>query len=656
MNRDDKLKELEAELEESRKREKLLLEEVGCLKKENLTLIRTSIEFSDVKRAFENKNYDLNHIQEELKDQNIQLIKKSVALSEVMRQLEDKNFDLRQLQITLEDLIMGRTIELREINRKLLDEIEERKEAQETLKKSESMYRTIFEKTGTAIMILENDTTISMYNAKLLELSGYLAEDIKTGMTWTQFVGDPEELRKMLQYHYQRTDPENDAPNEYEFKFLCKNGEIKNVIVNINVIPETGKRLASIINISSWRRAEEAQKRLEAQLIQAQKMESIGTLAGGIAHDFNNILAALMGYLEMGLNSVEKESKMARWLNESLKACQRAKELIIQILTFSRLNEQGQQPIKPYLILNEALKFLRASLPSTINFKTDIRKDTGYIMGNATQFHQVIMNLCTNSAHAMNDSGGVLDVILKKTSLDGEPAVRLNIDAGDYIMLKISDTGHGIPESLLSRIFDPFFTTKKQGEGTGMGLSVIHGIVTSFNGVILVESEDGNGASFIMYFPVVSSDATEKKVVGPPPKGNRELVLLVDDDPDLTNMMHEMIENMNYQVKSFSDSVKAVGVFAASPDAFDLVITDMTMPGITGIELARRILKLRPDVPVLLCTGNDENLNLDMIEQIGIKEHLAKPVERKVLGETMKRVLEKNNRSQGTQKSGSQKM
>lgn len=642
MNTENKIIELEKKLAGSKERESELNDQIDFLKQQNTALIRKSIDLSDIHKDQENINFDLITVQKELKNQNIQLVKKSVELSDVMRQLEDKNYDLKQLQTTLEDVVISRTIALREMNSQLRLEIQERSEAQKALLESEKKYKSFFNNTGTAIMIIEADMTASMVNARIEELSGYTVDEIQGKMKWTEFVADKEHLETMKLYHRKRReDVDSNIPKEYEFLFLHKDGSTKEVMVTIDIVPEHGRSIASMIDITSLREAERKQKKLEDQLTQTQKMESIGLLAGGIAHDFNNILAAIMGYIEMSKNSALEGSPTKRWLSQGLNACDRAKELIIQILTFSRQHEQKQILINPGLIVHEALRFLRASIPTTISFNIDINSEYGNMMGDPTQFHQIIMNICTNAVHAMPGNSGVISVSLDNVSFEESGIENFEFEGTpDFVRLSISDTGKGMEKAVLDRIFEPFFTTKKMGEGTGMGLAVTHGIIKSFNGEVVVESEKGKGTRFHIYFPMIAEKSVENKENTSIIQGGTERILLVDDDQDLLEMLHELVESLGYHVVSYSDSIEAGAVFCENPDDFDLVITDQTMPGMTGAELARNILSKRKEIPIVLCTGYNDSIAPEIAEEIGISEFLSKPVKRNKIAEIIRKLIE----------------
>ena len=383
---------------------------------------------------------------------------------------------------------------------------------------------------------------------------------------------------------------------------------------------------------------------MEVQLEHAQKMEAIGTLAGGIAHDFNNILSAVIGYTELSLSEAEKETALYNNLQEVLKAGGRAKDLVKQILAFSRQADQELKPVQLKLIVNEALKFMRASLPTSIEILQDIQSDS-MVIADTTQIHQVLMNLCTNAGHAMEEKGGVLEVKLADVRLEADFTAKYpDLKPGSYVELTISDTGHGIPSHILDRIFDPFFTTKELGEGTGLGLSVVHGIVGSYGGVITAFSEPGEGSTFKAYFPVVERQLVRQTQVEAPIATGTERILFVDDEPALVNIGKQMLESLGYTVTTRISSLEALNLFKAKPGQFDIVITDMAMPIMPGDMLSAELMKVRPDIPVILCTGYSSKISDESAMEIGIKAFAYKPLAMHDLAKSVRRVLDEANR------------
>ena len=389
-------------------------------------------------------------------------------------------------------------------------------------------------------------------------------------------------------------------------------------------------------------RAEEEKQKLASQLRQAQKMEAIGTLAGGIAHDFNNILSIIFGYNELAMLEKDPKNRL-RHLEELRKGAKRAKELVAQILAFSRKAEQQKQPLQVSLIIREALKMLRASIPTTIEIRQDIASD-GLVLADSSQIHQVIMNLCTNAYHAMRKTGGTLAVSLQEVTIEEEDYGYANLARGKYLKLEVSDTGDGIDPKIQEKIFEPYFTTKQQGEGTGLGLAVVHGIVKSHHGHINVYSEPGKGTSFHVYLPLTEREAAAAPDTPAPTelRGKGERVLFIDDEKQIREVVAAILTKNGYQVTAFADGAQALAEFEKNPAQFDLVITDMTMPVMTGAELAQKILTLRPRTPIILCTGQSEIINREAALAMGICDYLNKPVLIETLLEAARKALAKS--------------
>jgi two-component system, cell cycle sensor histidine kinase and response regulator CckA len=383
---------------------------------------------------------------------------------------------------------------------------------------------------------------------------------------------------------------------------------------------------------------------LERQLRQSQKMEALGTLAGGIAHDFNNILSVILGYADLSLKKMSPDDKAYHCIEHVLTASIRAKELVKQILTFSRQGEEKRHPVQLSLIVNEVLKLLRSSLPSTIEIITDIRAHRSMVKGDPTQLHQVIINLCTNAAHAMKARGGKLKVILDEETVTNEdiaekPHFR-KIKPGRYVSIAIRDTGCGMNDEVMARIFEPYYTTKNAEEGTGMGLAMVHGIVECYNGTIHVHSTPGKGTTFKVYLPGISGETPEEMPAPQPIIGGKEHILFVDDDLPLVDIGREMLEQLGYVVVGRTSSIKALENFRREPDKYDLVITDLTMPHMTGIQLARLLQTIRADIPIILCTGFSNTLTTNEANEIGIKEVVMKPLVQETIAAAIRRCLD----------------
>ena len=397
-----------------------------------------------------------------------------------------------------------------------------------------------------------------------------------------------------------------------------------------------------IINYIAVKRDITQQVIIEKQLRQAMKMEAIGTLAGGIAHDFNNILAIMLGYSEIVRDNLPADSLAKVNIEQIIIAGNRAADLVTQILTFSRQGEEEFRRFKMQLIIKEALKLLRASLPATIELKQDIDDNAGIIFGDTTQIHQVLMNLCTNAKHAIGDSSGILSVSLSEVTVTNSNAIHdcPQLGNGTYVDLEISDTGCGMDGLTQSKIFDPFFTTKEQGKGTGLGLAVVHGIIKQHKGEIVVRSKPGQGTTFHVYLPVVIEVdvQAEQKVSEDIPRGS-EQILFVDDEKMIVHMMQDILNNLGYKVTPFTSSIEALDTYKKNPGHFDLVITDMTMPKMTGVELAEKIFELRADQPVVLCTGFSEVIDEEMTKSLGIREYIKKPADNHTLAKAIRRAL-----------------
>ena len=432
-----------------------------------------------------------------------------------------------------------------------------------------------------------------------------------------------------------------------------------------NVIPDKSLTLLSIILLNTAnaleslefyrllrdqnslleKKVEERSKALaqsERQLQQVMKLQAIGTLAGGIAHDFNNILFPIVGYTELAMDDIPQDNQARQNLEEVLKATTRAKELVQQILTFSRQGGQERKPLLVQSLIKEALKLLRATIPSSIEIEPDVDEGCGHIMGDPTQIHQVIMNLCTNAYHAMQETGGILEVALKEVDISYEESVeRVGMKVGRHLELKVKDTGHGMGPDVMERIFEPYYTTKELGKGTGLGLSVIHGIIKNHGGDISVSSQPGEGTVFTVYMPIIDDVDVEIK---PEPstaatQGN-ESILLIDDEKQIIDIEQQILERLGYTVTSKTDSQEALEEFAALPEKFDLVITDMTMPKLTGDQLALKLMDIRPDIPVILCTGFNETINEEKALSMGIDKYIMKPIVKDELARTIRTVLD----------------
>lgn len=506
------------------------------------------------------------------------------------------------------------------------------KQAQEALKYSEERFSKAFHMSPapTLISTIEEGRYIDV-NDSFLRMLGYIREEI-IGHTTVELSLWPDAdnrryiVKKLRKQGFLR---------EEMLYLQTKRGEIRNVRVSSEIIALNGKELVLSIfyDITD-------QEKLEARLRQAQKMEAIGTLAGGIAHDFNNILGAVMGYTEMALGVPAVDDRLRRYLMQIFKASERARDLVKQILAFSRKGEEMLVPLRVSPIITEVLKLLRASLPSSIEICQEIQSDQDTVLADSTQIHQILMNLCTNAAYAMPGKKGEIKVTL--VSEDIKSGDSSGLSPGMYLKMMVSDTGIGMDSTTKGRIFDPFFTTKSPGEGTGLGLSVVYGIVKSYGGTITVQSELGQGTAFCVYFPLfmraeINKEAKPEESVS----GGKERILFVDDEEMLVELGKSLLSSLGYEVVGMSSSLAALELFSDHPEQFDLVITDMTMPNMTGIELAQKLLRLKPEMPVILCTGFSEAVTPESVKSSGVKDLIMKPFKRHQIAESVRRVLDK---------------
>ncbi len=381
-------------------------------------------------------------------------------------------------------------------------------------------------------------------------------------------------------------------------------------------------------------------QKMEKQLIQTQKMEAIGTLAGGIAHDFNNILGGIMGYAELAIRKTDKEIPVYRYIEQILSASQRAKELVKQIFILSRHEDREKQPIQPGLIIKEVLKLIRSSVPTTIEIISKIEDNQSFVLGDPTQIHQILMNLCTNAAHAMREKGGIMEVRLSREEI--EDGIYKGLKPGPHLRISVSDTGHGIKPEHIDKIFDPFFTTKKEGEGTGMGLAVVQSIIHSHNGHISVFSKENEGAVFTFYLPITVEAIKKQETQDTSLPGGKESILLVEDDEALAEAEKKLLGELGYNVTLITSSIEAVKIFLHVPQRFDLIITDYTMPKLRGDKFICEIRKHNTHIPIILCTGYSDIMPQERIEELRIGEIIMKPIELGHIARTIRRLLEKN--------------
>ena len=560
------------------------------------------------------------------------LIQKGRELSLDRRRLQRLEQALREAQSGLKKRVEERTAELSRSNALLQQEIAERKRAEEHLER----LATAIEQAAESIILTDREGNVEYVNPVFEQIYGYHREEI---------IG--RNIRIL------RSDRQDDTfyrtmwntiihGNVWKGRIISKlkNGELREFETTISPVRGKSGEITSFVSVN---RDVTHEVRLEKQLRQAQKMEAIGTLAGGIAHDFNNILTAILGYTELVLLGIPENSSQRRNLIQVFNAGNRAKDLVQQILVFSRQNEQQHKPVQVGPIVEETLRMLRATLPSTIDIHQHIAVPTelDLVLADATLVHQVLMNLCINAADAMPEKSAKLKVSLDAVEVDTDMAARIpDMNPGPYVRLTVSDTGHGMDRDVMDRIFDPFFTTKAQGKGTGLGLAVVHGIVKSLAGTITVYSEPGRGSVFQVFLPRITSSNTPQIAVDTAiPTGN-ERILFVDDENTLVELGRQILEHLGYQVTAKVSSMEALEAFRTQPDHFDLVITDQTMPDLTGVELAKELIKIRPDIPIILCTGFSELITPERAEALRIRQVLMKPLEMRRLALSIRELLE----------------
>ena len=522
-------------------------------------------------------------------------------------------------------------------------DITDRRRVEETLKEDERKYRAVVEDMPAMICRFLKDGTLTFVNQSYCRYFNKTEREL-IGCNFFRFIAE-EGLKNVKTHLLALTPAQPMVTGEHEV--IAADGSVRWQEWTDRALFDDDGILTEYQcigrDITESKVALEERAKIEKQLMQAQKLQSIGTLAGGIAHDFNNILTGIMGYAEL-LDKFEipEGSSMRPKIEGILKGACRARDLVSQILTFSRQSEQVRRPVQFSILVKESLKFLRATLPSSIQIHQEIQCHESMSMADPSQLYQIIMNLCTNAAHAMREKDGTLGVRLAGQVVSaGSPESEIGLEPGSYLVLTISDTGHGMSPAVIERIFDPYFTTKKAGEGTGLGLAVVHGIVKGYGGAITVESKLGKGSVFNIFLPELTGgmDSAFSEKSGSMSTGS-ECILIVDDEKIIVDVVKSLLEKLGYKVDGKYDSMEAAKAFREHPERYDFVITDMTMPHINGIDLARMIGGIRPDIPVVLCTGYSEDIQSGLLRQSGIREVIMKPVDIRQLSETIRRLLD----------------
>ncbi|MFC1579498.1 PAS domain S-box protein [Thermodesulfobacteriota bacterium] len=533
--------------------------------------------------------------------------------------------------------------------RSTLQDITERKKAENALKESEEKYRMLYEKSkkaeevyrsllhtsADAIVIYDLKGNVIYVNPLFTEIFGWTIEELEG--KHLQFVPDSEKPATMSGI---AQIVEDGRPIQgFETKRSTKEGHIVDVNISGSRYDDHEGNPEGMLVVL---RDITEKKRLEAQLQQAQRMEAIGTLAGGIAHDFNNILSPIMIHSEMAMLDFPADHPIQQKLKQIYQAGDRAKDMVRQILAFSRQKQQEKFSIRINSIIKEVIKLLRSSIPSTIDIQHHYGATSDAVFADPTQVHQAVINLCTNAFHAMREKGGKLEIALEDFSIDSLSSSQFSdLKPGAYLKLTVRDTGTGITPDIRDKIFEPYFTTKGPGEGTGMGLSVVHGIVKGHAGDIKVETEPGKGTTFHVFLPKYEKEISTLVEPGHPiPKGT-EKILLVDDEKVAADAVEGMLKSLGYWVTATTSSVEALEAFRNDPEAFDLIITDMTMPDMTGSDLAKEILPVRADIPVILCTGFSEQIDEKKAKEMGIRAFVMKPIVMRQIADTIREVLDR---------------
>jgi PAS domain S-box-containing protein len=533
----------------------------------------------------------------------------------------------------------------------------EHKRTEQALLAAEEKFRVVFNESLDALMIIDCDSGhILRINPAAYRILGYEEKSLAGKHFATIFPPASDHSLKALRESLKVYGA------VFTQDFLRADGSIWWMDLTATLIPWNKDKaiLATLRDITERVQAEEEKEHLQAQLRQSHKMEAIGTLAGGIAHDFNNILGIIVGNTELAMDDVPETNPARDNLNEVHKACLRAKDLVRHILSFARRTEQARIPVRISSLFKESLKLLRSSIPTTISMDQNISCESDTVLADPTQIDQVVINLCTNAAHAMAEEGGILEVSLQNVELgmgdtglqkdEGPFGVRhgqsqigsSSLAPGNYVRLTVRDTGPGIEPQFIDRIFDPYFTTKEADEGTGMGLSVVHGIVKSHGGAITVDSEPGKGATFQVFLPTIQTEVTEAPENSEALPRGSEKILFVDDEAALAEVGKEMLERLGYEVVTTTSGVGALDIFRAQPEGFDLVITDMTMPKMKGDNLAEALTKIHAGIPIMVCGGQSEQISKERAKSVGIRAFVMKPVLKQEIAETVRKVLDES--------------
>ncbi len=568
--------------------------------------------------------------------------------------LKDKFADLRKREEKMIDTVPDHTAWTQSFKEtwELIQELQihqielemqnkELRRSQSELEAARKKYSDLYDFAPTGYFTMSEEGLILEANLTGARMLGVERRDLK-GSRFTHFITpDTQDIF----YLHRKKLIETKRNQSCELRFLRKDdSEFWVQLACVPVEDDEGNIIAfqaSVSDIEERMRAEAEKNRLESQLQQSQKMESIGDLAGGIAHDFNNLLFSIVGMAELLLEDLSPLSLEYQNAKQILKAGERGSELVQQILTFSRKADHKMVPLRVQEIMKEVLKLIRLTIPSNIEITQNLQGDCGVVMADATQLHQVAMNLITNAYHAVEQTEGNISVELKESVLETQDLADTPLKPESYVKLSVSDTGCGIDPDVRDKIFDPYFTTKEQGKGTGLGLSVVYGIIKEYGGHIKVQSDLGIGTTVEVYLPLLETPSQSESIkdVKIHPAGS-ERILLVDDEEIIVHLEKQMLERLGYHVKPFTNSLDALSAFRSDLDAFDLVITDMAMPKMTGVQLAEKLFSVRQDIPIIVCTGFSERMNEKEAERLGISGLLKKPISKSDMAGMVRKVLD----------------